>query len=81
MPDYDETKGWIFSDGYHRWQDKAPATGSRFSGEINAQAYGWASGLYGFKIESESVLTGISFKSACWPVPQIEYDLDEGGSR
>lgn len=75
---WDETRGWIFSDEYHKHEDRLHRTRSAYrgGGEYNVREHGWYLGLYTVKHQIYS-----DNDKARWPVPQDIHKLPEGTPR
>ena len=67
---YDETKGWIFSDDYHEWQDNHSSTSLRYGG-LTIEFYGWYLGLYQIKAQD------MGDTLSQWPEPIGIDDLEK----
>jgi hypothetical protein len=70
---HDETNGWIFTDEYHRWQDKHRKMGYRHGTLSWLENSGWYIGLYSIKWDNR-LKPGPD--AATWPDPPPHQDLD-----
>jgi hypothetical protein len=65
------TGDWIFSDEYHRWQDRNRQIGYRHGHQRVAEYSGWYVGLFSIKTDETA-----KSDMANWPEPGRRNDLE-----